>query len=81
MRFLIAWIPIKMVILNIQVLVSFFWVIFNLEFLAATMDKSLFMKSEKLRSAFQLFDKDGNGKISPEELKEVLGSKIIFDEC
>jgi len=36
--------------------------------LAATMDKKIYLKEEKLMAAFQLFDKDGNGKISPEEL-------------
>ena len=40
----------------------------QLEFLAASMDKKLYLKEEKLMASFQLFDKDGNGKISPEEL-------------
>ena len=38
------------------------------------MEKHLYMQEEKLHAAFLTFDKDGNGKISPEELKEILGS-------
>lgn len=38
------------------------------------MEKSLYMKEEKLAQAFRMFDVDGNGKISREELKQVLGS-------
>jgi Ca2+-binding protein (EF-Hand superfamily) len=45
-----------------------------LEFLAATMERNLYLKEEKLYMAFKLFDKDGNGKITAQELKEVLGS-------
>lgn len=43
------------------------------EFLAATMEKSLYMKEEKLMMTFKMLDLDGNGKISKEELKIVLG--------
>ena len=43
------------------------------EFLAATMEKSLYMKEEKLMMNFKMLDLDGNGKISKEELKIVLG--------
>jgi calcium-dependent protein kinase len=43
------------------------------------MEKNLYLKEEKLYLAFKMFDKDGNGKISAEELKDVLGSKkLIF---
>lgn len=47
-----------------------------IEFLAATMETNLYLKEEKLFMAFRTFDKDGNGKISAQELKEVLGSRI-----
>jgi len=40
-----------------------------IEFLAATMEKSVYMKEEKLFMAFKMFDLDGSGKISPDELK------------
>jgi Ca2+-binding EF-hand superfamily protein len=35
-------------------------------------------KEEKLKSAFQIFDQNGDGKIDVQELKEVLGSKKLF---
>lgn len=43
------------------------------EFIAASIERSLYLKEEKLWTAFRMFDKDGNGKISAAELKEVLG--------
>ncbi|KAL4472084.1 hypothetical protein ABPG72_001082 [Tetrahymena utriculariae] len=42
------------------------------EFLAATMEKSLYMKEDKLIQAFKMLDLDDNGKISKSELKSVL---------
>jgi len=47
------------------------------EFLAATLDKHQFMQEDVLWSAFRLFDKNGDGKISPEELKAVLGDDQV----
>jgi len=47
------------------------------EFLAATMDHSIFLQEEKLWAAFTTFDKDGSGKISAEELKAVLGQGAV----
>jgi calcium-dependent protein kinase len=47
------------------------------EFLAATMDRSIFLQEEKLWAAFSTFDKDGSGKISAEELKAVLGQGAV----
>lgn len=51
------------------------------EFLAATMEKSIYMKEDKLHQAFKMLDQDGNGKISREELKNVLGSKYNLVFC
>lgn len=44
------------------------------EFLAATMERNVYMKEEKLHQAFKMFDLDGNGRISKSELKSVLAS-------
>ena len=45
------------------------------EFLAATMEQNLYLKEENLRNAFRMFDSDGSGKISVEEVKQILGAK------
>jgi calcium-dependent protein kinase len=39
------------------------------EFLAATIDKSLYLQEEKLIQAFKVLDKDSSGKISLKEIK------------
>ena len=44
------------------------------EFLAVTMEKNVYLKEEKLYAAFKLFDLNGDGLISQEELSKVLGS-------
>lgn len=43
------------------------------EFVMATMNEKNILSNEKLEQAFKMFDKDGGGTISPEEIKEVLG--------
>jgi len=48
------------------------------EFIAATMERSVYLKEEKLWACFKMFDKDGNGKISADELREVLGTDEAF---
>jgi len=45
------------------------------EFLASTLDKTVYMQEEKLYMAFKVFDKDGSGKISAGELREILGQQ------
>lgn len=50
------------------------------EFLAATMEKTLYLKEEKLYMAFKMFDKDDDGKITASELKEVLGSQDMYQD-
>merc|ERR1719156_29341 len=47
------------------------------EFLAATLDKRVYMKEEVCWSAFRIFDRNGDGKISPEELKQVMGDDDV----
>ncbi|CAD8042862.1 unnamed protein product [Paramecium primaurelia] len=46
------------------------------EFIIASMDRRKAMQKEKLKEAFQIFDKDGNGFISELEIKEVLGPSL-----
>ena len=43
------------------------------EFVAATMDLSKLSEEDKLTRAFKLFDSDGSGTISSDEIAEVLG--------
>eukprot|EP00358_Blepharisma_japonicum_P005993 CAMPEP_0202943696 /NCGR_PEP_ID=MMETSP1395-20130829/4224_1 /ASSEMBLY_ACC=CAM_ASM_000871 /TAXON_ID=5961 /ORGANISM="Blepharisma japonicum, Strain Stock R1072" /LENGTH=96 /DNA_ID=CAMNT_0049641497 /DNA_START=351 /DNA_END=638 /DNA_ORIENTATION=+ len=47
------------------------------EFLKATIDMRKILSTENLKAAFKLFDRDGNGSISKNELKKVLGGNII----
>lgn len=42
------------------------------EFLAATMEKSLYMKEDKLIQAFKMLDIDDSGKITKSEIMSVL---------
>jgi len=42
------------------------------EFLAATIDESLFMRDDYLLTVFNMFDKDGSGKIDGDEIKVLL---------
>ena len=45
------------------------------EFIAATMNQSIYLKEEKLFQAFKMFDKNNDGFITADEIKNVLGSK------
>ena len=54
------------------------------EFLAATIDQTVFMRDDYLRTAFRLFDKDNSGKIDNEEViallqGEELGNLVSSD--
>ena len=50
------------------------------EWVVATLDKQSLLTDEKLRTAFNIFDRDGGGTISAKELKEVLGIGKNIDE-
>lgn len=50
------------------------------EFLAATIDKSIYLKEEKLYQAFKMLDLDKSGKISKDELKKILGTHEDFKD-
>lgn len=43
------------------------------EFVMATMNERDLVSQQKLKAAFRLFDKDGSGSISQDELKRALG--------
>jgi calcium-dependent protein kinase len=43
------------------------------EFIAASMSQREYLQEEVCWKAFRVFDKDGNGVITPDELQEVLG--------
>ena len=43
-----------------------------LEFLAATMEQQTYLKEDALRTAFNMFDVDGSGKIDASELDRLL---------
>lgn len=47
------------------------------EFLAATLDKRVYIKEDVCWNAFRNFDRNGDGKISPDELKLVLGDTEV----
>lgn len=44
------------------------------EFLAATLDRRMYIQEDVCWAAFRVFDRDGNGKITKEEILEVLGN-------
>ena len=43
------------------------------EFVTATVNRGELLKEEKLKAAFEIYDKDGSGTISVDEIKLVLG--------
>ena len=47
------------------------------EFLAATMDQQTYMRNDYMRTAFNMFDQDGSGSISTDELKAILTSDEV----
>jgi len=50
------------------------------EFVVATMNEKQLLSSNKLQSAFKMFDKDGGGSISTDEIKTVLSFGQTLDE-
>ena len=46
------------------------------EFISATISKEKLLTEDNLKRSFDMFDKDKNGKITPHELKIVLGSNL-----
>lgn len=50
------------------------------EFLAANLERTSYLQDSLCRQAFTVFDLDGDGKISLEELKKVLDSGVVQEE-
>ena len=46
------------------------------EFVLATINKQKLVNKKKLEATFKMFDKDGNGTISADEIKSVLGKAV-----
>jgi len=47
-------------------------ILVDIEFVAAAINKEKLLTKQRVEQCFALFDKDGNGKISAHELKQVL---------
>lgn len=50
------------------------------EFVMATMNEKNLNSNDKLMQAFKMFDKDGSGTITADEIKEVLGFDSSIDK-
>jgi calcium-dependent protein kinase len=50
------------------------------EFVVATMNENNLLSNNKLQTAFKMFDKDGGGSISTDEIKQVLSFGQNLDE-
>ena len=50
------------------------------EFVVATMNEKNMLSNNKLQTAFKMFDKDGGGSISTDEIKQVLSFGQNLDE-
>ena len=49
------------------------------EFLAGTVDKSIYQQDQRISDAFRFFDVALSGRISAKCLKEILGMQVCFD--
>merc|ERR1712137_521223 len=47
------------------------------EFLAATLDKKVYMSEDVCWSAFRVFDRNGDGKICKKEIEQVVGNADV----
>ena len=44
------------------------------------MNKQVLFSQENVRKAFEMFDKDGSGKISVDEIKAIIGEDLAEDQ-
>jgi len=51
------------------------------EFVMATMNARNLVSEKRLEAAFRAFDKDGNGQISPEEVRQILGGGVLDEKA
>ena len=51
------------------------------EFVVATLNEKSILSNNKLHTAFKMFDKDGGGSISTDEIKQVLSFGQNLDEA
>jgi calcium-dependent protein kinase len=52
------------------------------EFVVATLNEKNLLSNNKLQTAFKMFDKDGGGTISIDEIKQVLSfGQTLDEEC
>ena len=51
------------------------------EFVMGTMNAKSLVSEKRLEAAFRAFDRDGNGQISPEEVRLILGGSIVDDKA
>jgi calcium-dependent protein kinase len=50
------------------------------EFLRATIDRNLVLNKENLRKAFDMFDEDGNGFVTREEVRDWLNDGLMVED-
>jgi calcium-dependent protein kinase len=50
------------------------------EFVAAAIDKRKLLTEDRIKACFRIFDKDGSGKITTAELKQMFQGKNVVDE-
>lgn len=51
-----------------------------MEWSAATINKRVLLNEKNLKTTFEMFDKDGGGTISAQEIAQILGHNLSKDE-
>lgn len=50
------------------------------EFVLATINRESLVEQERLELAFKMFDKDGSGSITTDEIKNIFGANALISE-